>query len=176
MNKIKKNSKFFYLYAKKLSKVKNKIGPLLDKDVLVTDPKKMADILSKQYSSVFSTPNHDPPIIETQLPGINDIPLSETDIERMIDELDQTSAAGPDGFPAIFLKNCKKSLSKPLLIIWRECLDSGNTPETLKEIIYHPNPQRWQPSISGEIPTCSSNLPSNQNLRENSSEAPNQIH
>ena len=74
----------------------------------------MADILSKQYSSVFSTPRHDPPNIQTQLPGINDIPLNEMDFEEMIDELDQTSAAGPDGFPAIFLKNCKKSLSKPL--------------------------------------------------------------
>ena len=153
VNAIKRNSKFFYSYAKKFSKVKNKIGPLLDNNVLVTDPKKMADILSKQYSSVFSTPRHDPPNIQTQLPGINDIPLNEMDFEEMIDELDQTSAAGPDGFPAIFLKNCKKSLSKPLLIIWRKCLDSGITPETLKKSCIIPihkggnraSPERYRP-------------------------------
>ena len=54
---IKKNSKFFFNYAKRFSKVKTTIGPLLKKDGEYTmDNEDMAEILSKQYSDVFSKP------------------------------------------------------------------------------------------------------------------------
>eukprot|EP00111_Clytia_hemisphaerica_P017212 TCONS_00050944-protein len=69
---------------------------------------------------------------------ISHIPLTRKDFKDMIGELDNTSAAGPDGFPAIFLKHCKKSLSRPLLILWRKCLDTGKTPETLKKSLIVP--------------------------------------
>lgn len=113
----------------------------------------MADILSKQYSSVFSTPKHPPPSTTDQPVQMGDIPLTRKDFEDMIDELDNTSAAGPDGFPAIFLKHCKKSLSRPLLILWRKCLDTGKTPETLKKSLIVPihkggnrtQPERYRP-------------------------------
>ena len=46
---IKKNSKYFFSYARKKSKIKTKIGPLIDKNgILTTRNKEMADILSKQ--------------------------------------------------------------------------------------------------------------------------------
>ena len=52
---IKRNSKFFYSYVNKLSKVKSRIGPLLTKNkVYTSDNKEMADTLSEQFVSVFS--------------------------------------------------------------------------------------------------------------------------
>ena len=54
---IKKNSKYFFTYARKFSAVKSVIGPLIDKaNNIITSPMKMADILSAQYSSVYSKP------------------------------------------------------------------------------------------------------------------------
>ena len=53
---IKVNPKYFYSYAKRHGKTKTKIGPLKDKNSFTTDSKKMADILQKQYQSVFSNP------------------------------------------------------------------------------------------------------------------------
>ena len=54
---IKKNSKYFFNYAKKFSKIKNSIGPLLNqKGEYVSNDTEMTETLSKQYSSVFSTP------------------------------------------------------------------------------------------------------------------------
>ena len=38
------------------------------------------------------------------------------------------AAAGPDGFPAIFLKQCKHELATPIYNIWREYLDLSITP------------------------------------------------
>ena len=99
----------------------------------------MAEILSKQYLDVFSKPKNTLPkptnFFHRQNKdkrAIIDIVFNERDIEESIDEIASTAAAGPDGFPAILLKTCKKILSKPLLILWRNCFDFGVTPKLFK--------------------------------------------
>ena len=71
----------------------------------------MAEILQAQYVSVFAKPRQETgnldSIIEPDI-SLSDIIFNEQDIENAIDELSNTSAAGPDGFPAVFLKKCKK--------------------------------------------------------------------
>ena len=54
---IKKNSKYFFSYARKFSKVTVGIGPLIDAAAtLISCPLKMAEMLVDQYSKVFSFP------------------------------------------------------------------------------------------------------------------------
>ena len=49
-----KNSKYFFMYAKKFSKTQKPIGPLLNQNNEYTSSsKEMASILSNQYGSVF---------------------------------------------------------------------------------------------------------------------------
>ena len=56
--KIIQNPRYFFSYAKRFAKRKSTVGPLLNENNdLEHDPKKMADILQKQYSSVFSDPS-----------------------------------------------------------------------------------------------------------------------
>ena len=66
----------------------------------------MAEILSKQYSSVFSSPSTDSPVFSQQedqeIPTLTDITFSEQDIVDAIDELSNTSSSGPDGLSSIF--------------------------------------------------------------------------
>ena len=55
---IKENPRYFYSYSKRFAKRKSTVGPLLNENGdLVHDPKEMADILQKQYASVFSDPS-----------------------------------------------------------------------------------------------------------------------
>ena len=61
VNNIKTNPKAFHKYANKTRKIKTTIGPLKSTDATgaityESGPKKMADILCKQYQSVFSEP------------------------------------------------------------------------------------------------------------------------
>jgi len=136
---IKVNSKYFFSYTKALSRVKVAIGPLIDiaKNV-ISCPVKMADMLSEQYKSVYSVPKKDmvspDTIFNGQIPGpvLEDINFTSEDIVKAIDEISPTSAAGPDGFPAILLKSCKTPLSIALEIIWRNSLDSGTIPQLFK--------------------------------------------
>ena len=70
----------------------------------------MADILSKQYAKVFSEPmSPDAQAFNAQTNGIPDMVVTETNIVKAINKLSPSSAAGPDGFPAIILKQCKEA-------------------------------------------------------------------
>ena len=65
---IKTNPKRFYQYANSFRKTKAKIGPLKSGDTTgkphyESGPRRMAQILSAQYKSVFTTPKLQPPPI-----------------------------------------------------------------------------------------------------------------
>ena len=53
---IKRNSKYFFSFAKKKSNSKHSLGPLKMRTKSTDDEKKMAEIFKNQYESVFSTP------------------------------------------------------------------------------------------------------------------------
>ena len=137
---IKVNSKFFFSYAKKFSKTIDRVGPLLDsaKNV-ITGAKSICELLRQQYESVFSKPrkateNQDDPnkFYSKGKSKLADIAFTTDDIKSAIDGLSVNAASGPDGLPAILLKNCKDVLAFPIYILWRDSLDTGNIPELLK--------------------------------------------
>ena len=152
---IKVNSKYFYSYAKKFSKTKSQVGPFLKfatkeqddwvyvEKVFISDPLELSEMLSSQYSSVYSSPSDNIENIESLFEedskskneshfGIYDIDFDEHDIMQAISELSTNSSAGPDRFPAMFLLKCKKSLSAPLCQLWRESLDISLIPKNMK--------------------------------------------
>ncbi|CAL4152241.1 unnamed protein product, partial [Meganyctiphanes norvegica] len=116
------------------------IGPFIDAtENLVTSSIEMAEMLAEQYSSVYSTPGEPLPKANelfsddhTGNKWLHNITFDEEDIVEAIDQISSSAAAGPDRFPAILLKMCKLSLSKPLFIIWRSSLDCGDIPQRLK--------------------------------------------
>ena len=56
-SKIASDPKFFYKFAKRSSKTKTNIGPLLTNDnTLSDDPKVISELLLHQYNKVFSVP------------------------------------------------------------------------------------------------------------------------
>ena len=139
---IKKNSKYFFSYVNKLSKVKTKVGPLCTKDGLYTsDSKEMADILSEQFSSVYSPRRQDLPQPDILFPleepnentqCIMNIQFTVEDIIAAIKKLSSSSAPGPDGFPTILLKNCAQNLASALFLLYRKSLDCGLVPTGFK--------------------------------------------
>ena len=137
INSIKKNSKYFFAYARKKAKVKTKIGPLLNANGELTQrSKEMAEILSRQYVTVFSVPKPEN-IMQNDSDEVNvdiipDLQVTEDDLIKASNELSKNAAPGPDGFPAVFLKQCKEELSIPLCILWRQSLDKGIVPDELK--------------------------------------------
>ena len=136
---IKKNSKYFYSYAKKFSTVKHGIGPLKNnKGKYVYDNSKMSELISEQYTSVF---NKTPDIVESSFDifpenkqfELDDINLNDKMFLEAIKELKPNSSPGPDGMPSILLIKCKEIYAHVLRLLWQKCFDCETTPEILRQ-------------------------------------------
>ena len=143
LTKITENPRYFYSYAKRFAKRKSRIGPLLNNDnTLEDDPKKMADILQNQYTSVFS----DPCSKKIKYPNLNinieqtisNIEITTKKLIKAIDEISIDSSCGQDDIPAIVLKNCKLTLCHPLKLIWEDSMERGYIAKQFKDQIVTP--------------------------------------
>lgn len=145
IDNIKSNPRAFYKFAKETASVHCRIGPLLEKDGALTgNPKRISEILNDQFKSVFTPPLGHFQVsnptdffttadIKAEAMMIDYIDIKEDDVIRAIDELNPNSATGPDGFPAILLKVCKRVLARPLQSLFQSFLASGKLPRKLKE-------------------------------------------
>ena len=147
IDKIKVNSKFFYTFAKKNSKVKVGVGPLINtENKLIDSPQEIAEILSDQFSSVFSSPKYDnicadslfPDNDTSNTPSLQNIHFSDYELAEAMNNLTANAAPGQDEFPAILLKKCSLALSSPLAKIWRTSLETGEIPNICKSATITP--------------------------------------
>ena len=54
------------------------------------------------------------------------------DVRDAIDQLSVNASAGPDGVPAILIKEARDNLCEPLTLIWTKSLQTGDIPEIFK--------------------------------------------
>ena len=57
--------------------------------------------------------------------SLSNITFTEKDIEKVVQSLDPNKAHGHDMISIRMLKICGKSIIKPLLIIYKKCLEKG---------------------------------------------------
>ena len=146
ISQIKSNPKSFYSYAKSFSSVNSGIAMLIDEDGAVNvDDAAKADVLQKQFLSVFSDPHavgvRDPTFHEPSIQFKMDeesLKFSSEDILSAISEIGTNSAAGPDGISALLLKRCAHCLLEPLKYIWSESFRNGVVPIFYKNSLICP--------------------------------------
>ena len=118
------------------------MGPLKNGKYYFSGPKKMAEILSAQYHSVFSKPNKN--LKGFKIPTndnktiLSDIQITKEVLIEAMKEIDSASTAGPEDLPAIFYNYFARQLATPILQIWFTFLDSGLMPETNQMTIVAP--------------------------------------
>ena len=143
IEKMKEDSfKAFFRFANRKKKFKETIGPLKSgKEDYTSDPKRMAEILSKQYASVFSIPRKEANLTnmkEFRGERLTDLKLLTAEFEGAMSEIKTGSAPGPDEIPAVVYKKYSEVLAKLLARIWRICLDEGILPEGVAQAIITP--------------------------------------
>ena len=145
IGKIKDDPKIFYKYANSKRKVRHRIGPLCTtigaNKHIEHGEYEMAEILSKQYKSVFTEPIAEKKVLYPEIFFNSDKPqniicleniyFTIQDIEDALNETKPNSTSGPDGWPAYLLHHYKHQLSGPIYNIWRKSLDSGDMPEPI---------------------------------------------
>ena len=99
-------------------------------------------MLQHQYSSVFSDPNSNTkksPDLKLNLSNtISEINITLEEIVKAIDEISADSACGENDIPALILKECKHTLSKPIMLLWRDSFQNGYIAKQFKSQIITP--------------------------------------
>ena len=102
---IKQSPKYFYSYAKRFSKGKCDVGPLIDIDgSLTNDPKSMTNIHQMQYCDVFIDPDNPRKVLPRHIYHlshcISDINFTVTDIKEAIDGIRPDAGTSKYEIPA----------------------------------------------------------------------------
>ena len=93
--------KNFWSYIKATKKDRVGTAPLKDNGILFSDAKNKAEILNKQYQSVFSKedPTSIPTPSEASFPSMPEIVISQEGVLKLLKDLKENKASGPDNIP-----------------------------------------------------------------------------
>ena len=109
------------------------VGPLRHQGRLVTDPQEMCEILADVFCSHFrgGRPIQVSPhqLCSSLMPPVQ---FSYTDVLKVLQQLDPSTACGPDGFHPCLLKSCASALAYPLFIIFQKSLLDSSLPALWK--------------------------------------------
>ena len=130
--------------VKKLSKKPMKVGPL--KRSKETEKWTEAEILNRQYKTVFSTP--DPVNIfdnpseffekEVEDDKLNHFEVNTALVHEAFDKLPPSASPGPDGLSTLLLKQLKFELAPALTIAFSKSIETGEIPESFREAFIKP--------------------------------------
>ena len=123
-------------YIKSLWKDSTGIAPLKDNGRLFNASKDKADILNRQYQSVFTQEDPDTQVPDPDgkpYPDMNNIYVSEDGVRKLLQKSNPRKATGPDMIPARLLKECAEELAPILAIIYNKSIQTGKVPDDWKK-------------------------------------------
>eukprot|EP00794_Sanderia_malayensis_P005534 gene5533-6219_t len=132
---IKSKPKKFWRFIKSKRNEDMGVSPLINSNgKLVTDSKGKADVLNKQYQSVFTQEKVDklPDVGESSIPSISDITFTIPGIEKLLKGLDTNKSNGPDEIPLRILKEYASEIAPMLTFIMQQSYDTGTLPDDWK--------------------------------------------
>ena len=136
-----KARKRFWSYVKRFTSDNTKIAVLQKGGIKATSPREKAQLLNKQFSSVFTEEATDvlPQIMSNkQYPGIGSLVITVKGVEKMLINLNANKAAGPDDLHGKLLKNTVKKSALLIHAIFQCSIESGVIPEAWKKAIISP--------------------------------------
>ena len=124
-------SKKAWTYIK--SKRKDKVGipPLKnERGKLCNDARDKADILLKQYTSVFTkdNPREGVPNVTYGMPSMPEINIDDNGILKLLEDINIHKATGPDQLPNRILKECSREIAPLLGETFRKSIREGKLP------------------------------------------------
>ena len=125
--------KRFCSYIKSLRKDTTGVAPLKDNGHLFNAPRDKAEILSRQYQSVYT---QDSPVPEPEgVPYLRmeDFSVTMEGVKKLLHRSNPGKASGPDLIPARLLKECSKDLAPILTTIFNKSLQTGSVPTDWKK-------------------------------------------
>jgi len=129
-----KNPKQFFDYVNRRTKRVQPVANLQHDGRIITDDSEKAEILLRQYCSVFTEDNGTLPECPQSAPlnTLCDISIDDLDIIKAIRQMNSNSAPGPDGIHPKLITKIYTYLIKPLKRIFNISLSTGTVPDSWK--------------------------------------------
>ena len=131
------------------------VAPLKHEGIIYSDNKTKAEILNKQFSSVFTVePDGDlPDLGPSPHSPVSHIQVQEKGVYKLLNRLKPNKASGPDGISTRFLKETASYIAKPLTVFFQATLNQGIVPDDWKSASVAPifkkgtgsNPANYRP-------------------------------
>lgn len=107
-----------------------------DNGDLVIDDKAKAELLNQYFAAQTQLPNsnnHDLPNINREnVPPLNMTRITEMEVLKTINGLNQNKSTGPDGIPVRFIKLIAIIIAEPLSLLFNKSVQEGKFPEVWK--------------------------------------------
>ena len=137
-SEIKDNPKQFWKYVNRKTKSKGKISSLINSEGdLVTDDAGKAEILNKQFVSVFTVEDmSNMPTLDLEdkkIKIMEDIPVTIPCLTKHLQKLNISKSCGPDGINARILKENACELAPALKILFELSMDESTVPKQWKQ-------------------------------------------
>ena len=129
---IAQKQKKFWNYIKNTKKDNSGVAPLRHEGFSVDNTKQKAEILNKQYHSVFTPENDNEqiPQLHDNYPAMHNIHITVNGTQKLLQNLDPSKAKGPDEIPARILKQYASEFAPHLAFIFKASLTRGMYPHT----------------------------------------------
>ena len=125
------NPKPFWKLVKSKKQDNVGVSPLYDDGQLHNDSKSLAEILLRQFSSVF-TPKIPGPMPEVKnhvAESLVHITIDIKGTENLLKKINPSKASGPDQIPNLVLKECAQELSPAVTYLFQTSLNTGTLPQ-----------------------------------------------
>ena len=116
------------------------VAPLKEGSIIYCDPIQKANILNRQFISVFTddTEISIPDLGPSQYPNMEDITVSCKGVVKPLKNLEPHKAAGPDDIPLMLLREAADEIAPAITLLFQASLNQGNTPSTWRKALVVP--------------------------------------
>ena len=138
LDEDRSNKRLFSYIKAKAKGSNNNITELKDRHgTYHQDPATKANILNKQFCSVFSdsaqTSHFTTRNINNDAPAMRNINIHTKGVYKILKGLNEHKATGPDEIPSRLLKTCADELAPMLTLLFQASLDQGTVPADWKQ-------------------------------------------
>ena len=126
------NNKKLFTYIRSKNQENVGISDIFNGNTLIQDPKTKAELFNIQFSSVFSTPgpllNSSTTTNSSSFPCMPNIKVSRPGVLKLLLNINEHKATGPDEIPGRLLKICANELADSFTLLFQTSLNQGSIP------------------------------------------------
>ena len=124
------NTKPFWRHIYSQRMERSGVAPLKEKGTLFSGSQDKAEILNRQFTSVFTPeePDCETTVSGPSYPPLKDLVINVKGVEKLLTTIQPNKAAGPDQIPCRILKELAPELAPVLTAIFTQSLQTGQIP------------------------------------------------